>query len=81
MAVEKLILLVKGHEAIYDALRCEHQNRVRGSNPGGSEIFHICPERPWGQPSLLYNGCRVFPGVKSGRGVTLTPHHVLVPWS
>ena len=22
-----------------------------------------------------------FPGVKSGRGVTLTPHHLLVPWS
>ena len=21
-----------------------------------------------------------FPGVKSGRGVTLTPHHLLVPW-
>jgi len=24
---------------------------------------------------------RVFPGVKSGRGVTLTPHPLLVPWS
>jgi hypothetical protein len=31
------------------------------------------PDRPWGPPSLLYNGYRVFPGVKSGRGVTLTP--------
>jgi len=28
MDVEKLILLVKGHEAIYDASRCEHRNRV-----------------------------------------------------
>jgi len=29
---------------------------VRGLNPGGGEIFHTCPERPWGPPSLLYNG-------------------------
>jgi len=35
---------------------------VRGSNPGGGEIFHTCPDRPWGPPSLLYNGCRVFVG-------------------
>ena len=54
----------------------------RGSNPGGSEIFRTCPDRPWGPPSLLYNGYRVFPrGVKSGQVVTLTPHPLLVPWS
>jgi hypothetical protein len=29
---------------------------VRGSNPGGGEIFRTCPDRPWGLPSLLYNG-------------------------
>ena len=46
---------------------------VRGSNRGGVEIFRTCPDRPWGPPSLLYNGYRVFPGVKSGRGVRLTP--------
>ena len=28
MDVEKLILLVKGHEAIYDVPHCEHLNRV-----------------------------------------------------
>ena len=27
-------------------------------------IFCTCPERPWGPPSLLYNGYRVFPGGK-----------------
>ena len=54
---------------------------VRGSNPGGCEIFRTCADRPWGPPSLLYNGYRVFPGVKSGRSVTLTPHPFLVPWS
>jgi hypothetical protein len=54
---------------------------LRRSNPGGNEIFRTCPDRPWGPPSLLYNGYRVFPGVKNGRGVTLTPHTLLVPWS
>ena len=44
---------------------------VRGSNPGGREIFHTRPDRPRGPPSLLYNGYRVsFSGVKwPGRGV------------
>ena len=33
------------------------------------EIFRTCPVRPWGQPSLLYNGYRDFPGgiVRPGR--------------
>ena len=43
--------------------------------------FCTCPDRPWGPPSLLYNGYRVFSGVKSDRGVTLTPYPLLVPWS
>jgi hypothetical protein len=47
----------------------------------GGEIFHTYPDRPWVPPSLLYNGYRVFPGIKSGRGVTLTPHPLLVPRS
>ena len=41
--------------------------KIRGSNPGGGEIFRTCPNGPW--------------GIKSGRGVTLTPHPLLVPWS
>ena len=28
------------------------------------EIFRTCPDRPWGPPSLLYNGYRVFSGSK-----------------
>jgi hypothetical protein len=31
------------------------------SNPSGGKIFCTCPDRPWGPPSLLYNGYRVFP--------------------
>ena len=43
-------------------------------------------ESQWGRDfphvsSLLYNEYRVFPGGKSGRGVKLTPHPLLVPWS
>jgi len=47
---------------------------VRGSNPGGGEIFCTRPGRPWGPTSFLYNGYRVFPGVKRrGRGVDHPP--------
>jgi hypothetical protein len=40
-----------------------------------TEIFHTRPDRPWGPPSLLYNGYRVpFPRVKQpGRGVVHPP--------
>jgi len=55
--------------------------RVWALNPSGGEIFHTCLDRPHGPPSLLYSGYRVFPRVKSGRGVTLTPHPLLLPWS
>jgi hypothetical protein len=37
---------------------------IQGSNPGRSEIFRTCPDRPWDRPSLLYNGYRVFPESK-----------------
>jgi hypothetical protein len=36
--------------------------------PVGSEIFRTCPDQPWGPPSLLYNGYRVFT-------------YLLTPWS
>jgi hypothetical protein len=34
-------------------------------NPGRGEIFRTYPHRLRGPPSLLYNGYRVFPGVKA----------------
>ena len=52
-----------------------------GSNPGGSEIFRTSTDRPWGPPSLLYNGYRVFPGGKMRRGSDADPSKLLVPWS
>jgi hypothetical protein len=38
---------------------------VRGSIPGGVEIFSTRPDRPWGPPSLLYSGYRIFSGGKA----------------
>jgi hypothetical protein len=37
----------------------------RGSNSGGGKIFSTRPDRPWGLPSLLYNGYQVIPGGKA----------------
>jgi len=36
---------------------------------------------PGAHPASCTMGTGSFPGVKSGRGVTLTPHSLLVPWS
>jgi hypothetical protein len=32
------------------------------------KILRTCPDRPWGPPSLLYNGYQVFPGGKVRAG-------------
>ena len=40
-----------------------------------------CPDRPWGPPSLLYNGYRVFPGGKERPGRDADPSPVQVSWS
>jgi hypothetical protein len=42
------------------------------------ENFRTYTDRLRGPPSLLYNGYRVFPGGKGGRGVNLTTHPLLV---
>jgi hypothetical protein len=36
---------------------------------------------PGAHPASCTMGIESFPGVKSGQGVTLTPHPLLVPWS
>jgi len=35
---------------------------------------------PGAHPAFCTTGTEFFPGVKSGRGVTLNPHPLLVPW-
>jgi hypothetical protein len=46
-------------------------DRIRA---GGGGIFRTRPDRPWGPPSLLYNGYRVFPGVKQPECGVDHPH-------
>ena len=46
---------------------------VQGSNPCDGEILRTCPDRPWGPPSLLYNGYRVFAGGKERPGRDTDP--------
>jgi hypothetical protein len=50
-----------------------------GPGIGGVEIFHTCPDWPWGHPASCTMGTGSFPGVNSGWVVTLTPHPVLMP--
>jgi hypothetical protein len=53
----------------------------QGSNPRGGEIFRTCQERPGAHPASCKKCTGSFPSVKSGRGLRLTPHPLLVPWS
>jgi hypothetical protein len=51
---------------------------VRGSKPGGGDIFCTCTNRPWGPPSLIYMGTGSFPGVNwLGRDVNHPTHLAL----
>ena len=45
---------------------------VRDRIPVGTR-FSPRPDRPWGPPSLLYNGYRVFLGGRGGRGAGMIP--------
>jgi hypothetical protein len=50
---------------------------VHGPNPGEGKILRTRPDRPWGLPSLLYNGYRVsFPGVQWPRRDVEHPQHL-----
>jgi hypothetical protein len=48
----------------------------------GRDFPHLLIQTgPGAHPASCTMGTGSFPGVKSGRGVTLTPHPLLVPWS
>ena len=50
---------------------------VRGSNPGGARFFAI-QTGPGAHPAYCTTDTGSLPVVESGRGVTLTPHPLLV---
>ena len=52
---------------------------VREWKPRRGEIFHTRPDHPWGPPSLLHNGYRVFPGGKAAGAWRWTPTLQLAP--
>ena len=47
----------------------------------GARFYTPVQTGPGAHPASCTMGTRSFLGVKSGRGVTLTPHPLLVPWS
>ena len=49
--------------------------------PVGARFSVSTQNGPGVHPASCTMGTEYFPGVKSGRGVTLTPHPFLVPWS
>ena len=51
------------------------------SRLGGARFSAPVQTGPGAQPASCTMNTGSFPGVKSGWGVTLTPHPVLVPWS
>jgi hypothetical protein len=72
---------------MYTKIRCKCTIKVRGGpgssvgiangygleGPGIDEIFRTYPVRPWGPPSLLYNGYRLFPGGRKWQGRDADP--------
>jgi len=52
-----------------------------GSNPGGGRDFPPVQTGPGAHPASCTMGSGSFPGVKSGRGVLLTTHRLLMPRS
>jgi hypothetical protein len=54
---------------------------VRGSNPGGGRFSAPVQTGPGAHLASCTRGTGSFPGVESGRGVTLTPQPLLVPRS
>ena len=53
---------------------------VRGSNPGEAR-FSAVQTGPGAHPASCTMGTGSFSGIENGRGVTLTPHPLLVPRS
>ena len=48
--------LERGAAIVQSVQRLATRWTVRGSNPGGGEIFRTRLDRPWGPPISLYNG-------------------------
>ena len=73
------VYLVRGEHSRYsDWLRA---GRSGDRIPVGARLSAPVQIGPGTHPPSCTMGTGSFPRVKSSRGVTLTPHHLLVPWS
>jgi hypothetical protein len=66
--------------SIVSDYRLDDQGSILGRGKGFF-LYSLCPDRLWGSPSLLSNGYWGSFRVKRVRGMTLTIHPLLVPWS
>ena len=68
LTVYRIYLLLEGQRRPGYLSRYSDSLRAGRSGdriPVGGEIFRTRPDRPWGPPSLIYDGYRVFPGIKA----------------
>jgi len=62
---DKIIILQIGWVGRNSSVAIAKFWTVRGSNPGGSDIFRTLPDQPLGPFGLLYNRYRDFPRGKA----------------
>ena len=63
LRISVIILLLRGPGSVV-GIATAYGLDGPGIESWWGEIFRTSPDRPWGPPSLLYNGYRVFPGGK-----------------
>jgi hypothetical protein len=72
--------LLQGVRAGKDAVECGPFAQNILVSPGGGKFSPLVQTGPVADPASCRMGTGSFPGVKCGRGVTLTLHPLLVPW-
>jgi len=73
---------VSGHyKHLYCISTLKRQGPENYRTPGGARFSAPVQTSPVARPASCTMCTGSFPGVKSGRGVTLTPHPLLEPWS
>jgi len=79
-------IIINVHRSLWAGQFSQYSDWLRAGRSGdripvearSSAPIHAGPRV---HPVYFSMGTGSFPGVKSGRGVTLTTHHLLVPWS
>ena len=79
-----LLCLLDEYEVLHNC--CRYSDSLRAGRSGdripvGARISAPVQTGSGDHPALYKMDTRCFSGVKSGRGVTLTPQPLLVPWS